>query len=123
MRPDVQAALTAIGRRDVTHDRLPVDLKGAYLFRADLSGADLSRANLTGADFTGADFTGAFLAGANLTRANLAGANLTRAHLLRANFTDSQFAAEAVVPRGWRRDPDSGRLKHVGTNPGGATAT
>ena len=43
-RPDVQAAVTVIGRRDPANDKGPIDLSSA-----DLSGADLSNAHLAGA--------------------------------------------------------------------------
>src|SRR6185312_7955100 len=68
-RPDVQATLTVVGRRDAKRDIQRIDLARANLTRAYLSGARLSRADLTGADLTRA----------NLTRANLDSANLTRA--------------------------------------------
>jgi hypothetical protein len=78
-RPDVQAAITVIGRRDSKRDREPINLTRADLTRADLANANLIRANLTGADLTGANLTGAYLNGAQLTGANLTGANLNRA--------------------------------------------
>ena len=60
-RPDIQAALTVIGRRDTTHDQQPINLTRANLTRADLAGnltdADLTRANLTHADLGGATLT------------------------------------------------------------------
>ena len=48
-RPDVQAALTVVGRRDAERDVQSIDLTGADLTRADL------RRDLTGADLTDAD--------------------------------------------------------------------
>jgi hypothetical protein len=51
MRPDVQAALTVVGRRDQRRDIQAINL----------AGADLTRARLTGADLTGADLRGATL--------------------------------------------------------------
>jgi membrane protein implicated in regulation of membrane protease activity len=82
-RPDVQAAVTVVGRRDAKRDIQP-----AYLFHASLdlnhatlTSADLIRADLTRANLFRADLTGTNLAGADLTDANLGGANLTRAHL------------------------------------------
>jgi hypothetical protein len=41
-RPDVQAAITVIGRRDSTHDRGRINLAGANLAGADLTDANLS---------------------------------------------------------------------------------
>ena len=55
-RPDIQAALTVIGRRDTTHDQqLTINRAGANLTRATLAG------NLTHAIFAGADLTHADL--------------------------------------------------------------
>ena len=59
-RPDVQAAVTVVGRRDR---------------RRGIPGrcTDLTRANLTGTDLTGADLTYADLGGANVNNATLTG--------------------------------------------------
>jgi hypothetical protein len=194
-RPDVQAAVTVIGRRNARHDipgrrridltgadltgadltgaLLPdadltgadltrADLTGAHLDRArltyahltdallpdadltdadltrarltyahltgaDLTGANLSRATLTRADLTGAtldraDLTGADLIGADLTGADLTGADLSRADLTGADLTGALMEPDAVIPEGWQRDTDSGRLKRADTSAGG-TAT
>ena len=93
IRPDIQAALTVIGRRNATHDLQPIDL----------SRANLSYANLTGADFTGADFTAADLTAANLTNGDLTGAfltdaDLTRAALIHARLTHANLS-RAESPR------------------------
>jgi hypothetical protein len=128
-RPDMQAALTVIGRRDVTHDRQRIDLMasnliaarltdanlaGAYLNDADLTrallwDADLSAAwligtNCTGARLmrailTGAHFGGTDLTGANLTSANLTGANLYGTDLTRAILTTADLTG-AILPEG-----------------------
>lgn len=102
--PDVQAAITVIGRRRARHDRQLVDLDHAHLVRADLTRAslaysslahaDLAYADLTHADLTGADLTGADLTGASLTRAHLTGAILRGANLTRANLTRANLASE-----------------------------
>jgi Pentapeptide repeats (8 copies) len=87
-RPDVQAALTAIGRRDPERD-IPsrhIDLTRADLTRADLTAAELTGADLTAAELTGADLIGANLGGADLTGANLSGAVLELAYLAHANL-------------------------------------
>jgi uncharacterized protein YjbI with pentapeptide repeats len=86
IRPDVQAAVTVIGRRDATRDILPIDLPGAYLNRAVLTRAYLARAVLTRADLTGARLDGALLAEADLGNADLTRANLTRAQLTGADL-------------------------------------
>jgi Pentapeptide repeats (8 copies) len=45
-RPDVQAAITVIGRRNPRHDGRPVNLAGSNLTAADLHSADLRGADL-----------------------------------------------------------------------------
>jgi len=112
IRPDVQAGITVIGRRDRQQDRQTInlsgsDLTGASFEKADLNGVELTGANLTrawlrgvnlfepllsGANFTGAwlreaKLTFAHLYGANLTGANLTGADLSHADLGRADLT------------------------------------
>ena len=84
-RPDIQAAVTVVTRRDAKRDIRKIDLGVADLGGADLSGADLSGADLRGTDFRAADLsyvdlTGADLRGANLNFANLDGANLDGAN-------------------------------------------
>ena len=80
-RPDVQAALTVIGRRDTGRDNRPIDLSGANLTRANLAEANLAKANLRDTIFTGADLTGAHVNNeADLTRARLNSAYLNEAH-------------------------------------------
>jgi hypothetical protein len=113
-RPDVQAALTVVGRRDSDRDIRRIDLSradltrailtdanlgGAILTLADLGGANLAgaalsraalpTANLTDARLAGADLAGAFLFAADLSRADLGGANLTDASFARADLTDA----------------------------------
>jgi uncharacterized protein YjbI with pentapeptide repeats len=109
-RPDVQAAVTVVGRRDAERDILPIDLGGANLTHADLAGANLTRARIGGpspvANLISANFARANLARANLARANLfftdltgarlgdadlTGARLTRAHLARADLTGADL--------------------------------
>ena len=142
-RPDIQAAITAIGNQ-LRSEIGPLDLTGA-----DLTGTDLAHLNLTGANLTGTNLTCADLAYANLTnavltRANLTGANLHGAHLLLANLTGAtltganatgadlhdadltdadlaearlkgaRWPQNAVVPQGWRLDTSSGLLRAPG---------
>ena len=93
-RPDVQAALTVIGRRDAKHD-IPfqaidltgADLRGAYLTDdADLRGTHLTGADLRGAYLTFALLSGTHLRGADLRAANLLGADLRGADLRGADL-------------------------------------
>jgi hypothetical protein len=88
-RPDIQAAITVIGRRDPAHDIRPIDLA-----HANLTGADLVRADFAGARLTGADLTRANLDTASLSGANLGQANLTKAYLPHVNFSGA-FLREA----------------------------
>jgi Pentapeptide repeats (8 copies) len=98
-RPDVQAAITVIGRRTVKNDgpTLWINLAHAELTRANLVVAHLEHANLTGAHLEHAylahaylehaDLTGAHLEHADLTVADLTSADLTSAHLTSADLT------------------------------------
>jgi uncharacterized protein YjbI with pentapeptide repeats len=110
---DIQAALTAIGRRDADKDPVwqqldlsntdirganlqgtnldRVNLKDAVLYQANLCGASLFQANLCGAILSAANLSGANLKKANLhgailSAANLSGANLSGANLSGANL-------------------------------------
>jgi hypothetical protein len=89
-RPDVQAALTVIGRRDVTHDRERLSLRRAVLVRATLRGADLTNVNLTYADLTHTNLTGAVL-----KDRDPAGA---------------AWPEDAPIPEGWEPHPAGSRL-------------
>jgi hypothetical protein len=88
--PDVQAALTVIGRRDTTRDVRLIDLSDADLARAYLREANLHAA-LPRANLTGANLTGANLADAKLTEADLTGARLTDANLTGADLADAKL--------------------------------
>jgi uncharacterized protein YjbI with pentapeptide repeats len=95
-RPDVQAAVGVIGRRNPKSDRQAVNLNSANLAGGDLTDAELADAKIDGADLTranlaDANLNGAQLNGANLTSAKLAGANLTGAQLNGANLTGAQL--------------------------------
>jgi len=88
-RPDVQAAITVIGRRDRTHD-------SGYI--------NLTKTNLTGANLSFADLTGADLSEAVLTRAVLTGAHLAEAHLylamvFQASLNGADFTARSSLAR------------------------
>ena len=116
----IQAALTVIGRRNltlVTGDQGRIDihgaiLPGARLVSANLDGANLSesylgladfqqaslrntnfsRANLDGANLKGVDLSGSNLSGAILSRANLDGANLKGVDLSGALLFDANLS-------------------------------
>ncbi|MCX4618030.1 pentapeptide repeat-containing protein [Streptomyces albogriseolus] len=84
---DVQAALTALGKRDPAHDGAArVDLSGAYLSGAWLRGANLSGANLIGAHLSRVSLLEARLRGAWLQEADLQEADLRSADLRDADL-------------------------------------
>ncbi len=106
---DIQAILTAIGRRNRRHERTGaiVDLRGADLRRADLTGAQLEGARLagsslnaailSGAHLEGADLLGTHLEGAILVTAHLEGAKLYRAHLKDADLSGAHLEGANLV--------------------------
>jgi|GraSoiStandDraft_27_1057306.scaffolds.fasta_scaffold110291_2 hypothetical protein len=114
LRPDVQAAMTAVGRRLAERDTGPVDLARADLTGADLAGADLAGADLGGARLTGADLSGADLTGASLADTDLTGADLTGTDLTRAELTGALWPLGWPVPAGWTRHTGCGQLIPAG---------
>ena len=97
MRPDVQAALTVVGRRDAEHDVRRIDLSGATLTEVYLAGADLAGADLRDADLD---------------------ANLTNVELIDADLTNARWPRGKPVLEGWERDAGSGRLRRAGNDSG-----
>lgn len=115
--PDVQDALTVLGRRNPQYDAnvtinldstclSGVDLTGANLGHAQLTSAnlfhaDLTRANLSGAhleftDFNSTDFTDADLTDVDLTEAKLNHTVFVDTHLARANLTRATDGGDDV---------------------------
>ena len=100
-RPDVQAAVTVLGRRDARRDIQRIhlngaDLSGANLSDANLGGADLTEATLRDADLGGADLTGATLRDTDLTRADLTEATLRSADLGGADLTEATLRSTVL---------------------------
>ena len=91
-RPDMQAAVTVVGRLKQQRNSRPIDLTGADLTGADLTGADLTHARIFGARLSSARLPGATLTRADLTRADLDCADLNRANLTRADFTGADLS-------------------------------
>lgn len=91
IRPDVQAAVTVVARRDPGRDIHPIDLAHAQLREVNLSGVNLARVILSAANLWAANMTGVNLTGANLSGANLTGAVLTSAHLAGADLTNADL--------------------------------
>jgi hypothetical protein len=106
-RPDIQAAMTVIGRRNAERDipDRPIDLYHAILIRANLRGANLRGAILSRVVFTGAVLADADLSGAVLTDVD---------GLESADLTGAKWPEGTQVPHGWTRDAGSGRLERAG---------
>jgi hypothetical protein len=112
-QPDVEAALTVVGRRDATRDIRSIDLTGAILHGAHLARMHPARMHSARVDLARADLTGADLTGAHLTGADLTGADLTGAHLAGADLDGAKWPDDAEVPEGWRLS--TGRLERAVT--------
>ncbi|WP_339383015.1 pentapeptide repeat-containing protein [Nodularia sp. LEGE 06071] len=97
--PDIQVALTVIGRRDTNQDESDgqldlshTDMRGANLNQANLELTNLYQVNLSQANLSGANLSGAILSAANLCEANLSGANLSGAILSAANLSGANLS-------------------------------
>jgi hypothetical protein len=86
--PDIQAALTALGRRvEVTGEGVELqstDLRVCYLGGAQLPGVFMGRAMLALSDLSGANLSGAWLRRTNFHRAIMVDCNLRKAVLRNA---------------------------------------
>jgi hypothetical protein len=106
--PDVQAAMTVLGRR-----RPPI----GSAERLDLTNTDLRYAYLGGAQLQRADLTGARLQGADLYRAQLQGAKLIAAQLQGAYLVATQFqGAQLVAPEMPGADLEDAQLQGAQCN-------
>jgi uncharacterized protein YjbI with pentapeptide repeats len=92
---DIQAALTAIGQRDLEKDP---PKKSLDLSNTDIRGAVLSEGKLQGINFSGANLQGANLSRANLQEADLTKANLKEADIRGANLQEANVF-QAVLRR------------------------
>jgi hypothetical protein len=86
--PDIQAAMTVLGRRAPAPGSTDQPL---LLARTDLRRADLTDAHLKGTDLASAHLEGALLGGADLEQANLGGADLEQARLGGANLKQARL--------------------------------
>jgi Pentapeptide repeats (8 copies) len=106
--PDVQAAVTVLGRRCVIPGEVielqSVDLRAAWLGNANLHGAILGRSMLAGADLSRADLSDALLRRVNFQGAILKGANLAGADLMAADLQRATCDGTTIWPEGfdWR---------------------
>jgi uncharacterized protein YjbI with pentapeptide repeats len=89
--PDIQAALTLIGRPDWNRPIQALDLSNTDLRRANLNRANLQGVNLDGANLQEVSLIAANLERATLKRANLEGAIIHNANLKRANFIEANL--------------------------------
>ena len=94
LREDIQATLTAIGRRGERGIGIEVEVGFTPL---DLHGADLTGADLAGLNLAGADLRQAKLARANFMNANLAGALLAGANLFNPYYRADVGSEEALM--------------------------
>jgi len=117
-RPDVQAAVTVVARRDTGRDIRSIDIRGARLPVADLTGAKFDAARLVDANLRDANLTGAHLHGADFT-----GADLSSAKLEDAKLEGAKWPADAPVPDGWKLGASSGRLERSGADSRAAEAS
>jgi hypothetical protein len=109
--PDVQAALTVIGRRTVAYqteqdqriDLSGTDLRGAQLSRGNFNGLDLRATHLEeailndtqfeGATLIDARFARAVLKTSNMRKADLRGSDFRNATIGQVDFTDADLSA------------------------------
>jgi hypothetical protein len=122
--PDIQAALTVIGRRPTRKDDPHLDLNETDLRRAELNDADLTNvqfagANLTKAWLSRANLTDAGLIKANLTETWLAMANLTETWLVEANLTKTQLTG-ANLTKSWLMGANLTKAQLIDANLTGA---
>lgn len=89
--PDIQAALTLIGRRDWNRPIQALDLSNTDLRRANLNRANLQGANLNGTNLQEVKLIAANLQRATLKKANLQRAIMHKAILQRAKFTQANL--------------------------------
>jgi len=101
--PDVQAAMTVLGRRPRT-DGQPealqlarVDLRKATLPEAELQTANLSASDLSAGVLRGANLRGASFERADLRQADLERANLDDSVLREANLREANLAGSRLV--------------------------
>jgi hypothetical protein len=94
--PDVQAALTVLGRQSSMTASQALNLSDSDLRRADLSDADLQRARLLGARLQGANVRGAQLQYVNLRHAQLHGARSNAATLWPEGFNWEAAGVELI---------------------------
>jgi Pentapeptide repeats (8 copies) len=124
-RPDIQAALTVIGRRNAARDSGRLNLANVDLVCADLRNCDFKgtsfadaflllanldnsclaetlfyRASLRACSLKGADLSDSILLGADLRGADLTRANLSRANLMDADLRGANLSGACLADAG-----------------------
>jgi Pentapeptide repeats (8 copies) len=126
--PEVQAAITVLGRLPAPRDtEASLELRDVDLRKGNLGNADLRSANLRGALLDRVWLQGAHLEGANLSRVSLRGANMGDAHLEGADLRDADLTGAHYLSRAhlrgaigdgarWPRgfDPGSAGVQYAG---------
>jgi Pentapeptide repeats (8 copies) len=115
-RPDIQAAVTVIGRRKVKRDTGRIDLYNASLINASLSRANLRNAKLRRADLRGAYLYDTILAEADLRDVMLDDARLGSDDPTRprhVDLTGAMWSPETPAPGGWILNTSSNRLERA----------
>jgi Pentapeptide repeats (8 copies) len=110
--PDVQAAITVLGRRTAMATDPPLDLSDTDLSVGSFVHARLQRVNFIGALLPATDFTGAQLQNASMPGVLLWNADFTNAQLQGANLGD----AKVRNPDFMERDATRRRSCRRGTN-------
>jgi hypothetical protein len=103
--PDLQAAITVLGRRHSTDGDPSLDLRDTDLRRADLAGANLAEAVFDGASLAGAVLDDAILVGATMRSADLTSVAVRDADLregdLRGARLDGTSLHDAQLAGAW----------------------
>lgn len=114
--PDIQAALTVLGRRNAAHDQNSrIDLLDTCLVGANLSSANLVGAALVDADLGAANLSSAYLSRANLRGARLISTDLRTAYLPTADSAVRTSAARTSGMRSITRRPTSPAPRSIRT--------
>lgn len=92
-RPDVQAAMDAIGSRN----ERTIMIEQYFEYRPSLAGAHINSLRLNNMNLAGIDFSSADLEGTRFNRANLDGAYLNQTNLIRTDFTLANLSDATFV--------------------------
>jgi hypothetical protein len=84
--PDIQAAFTVVGRRNIEKDKNQINLSGAFLVGVDVSGLNFSHVNLSRANLKNSKFSNI-----SFCKANLKKSRFTQAHIHDVNFKGSDL--------------------------------